>query len=396
MLRRVVGGLAGLSVVLGSLQGLTAGLAGASGPVPGNAPPAGTPPQVYPDKPAMLEYAVAPGAEACPSEEDFRVEVAILRGGRRDQDFRPVDVYDEESALVRVTLERLTTGKFRGTIEHVPAPGKPARPPEVMVNSECEDLVRDLAFPATLMLPLLAPPAPPAPATSPPCAPSGSEAPPSLPPPPAPAPPTANELPSVEPVCDPRRRGDPVNDRACLALLSALQSVYGPPVDPTVWLLGGGLMTLFYTSDPGAGLVLGVDVRSRRWSVAAEVQATLPAPVRAGPGLDADVSTFVGLIVPCVRFGETVRFVGCGVVGAGAYLSYDSQNATRWTDSYTIRIGPRAGVEVPLDNRFAFFASGEVSFSPTPIRLRYGDAGAWDTPVVSLFLSAGVSVRLGN
>ena len=53
--------------------------------------------------------------------------------------------------------------------------------------------------------------------------------------------------------------------------------------------------------------------------------------------------------------------------------------------------------EAAFSERFAFFASGELAFSPSPIRLFYEpDGGSWTTSVVSVFLSAGVSVRLNE
>lgn len=330
----------------------------------------------------MLKYVRAPGAELCPGEEEFRLEVAVVRDARRDLEFLPFDVHHDGTVLVRVTLGRTAGGKFRGTIEHIPPAGQPKAPSEEKVNSECEDLVRDLAFPASFFLPFLRRVA---------LDPSPCPACPPAPPPPAPARPLV-----LRPACDPDRKGDQENDAACMELLVRLQSIYVPPVDPTFWLTTGGLMTLVYTSDPGPGFSLGGDLRYERWSIALEAQVTLPAPVRVSALTDADVSTFVGLLVPCVRLGETVRFVGCGVIGAGAYLSYDTQHPIQAIIGETFRLGPRAGLEVPLGNRFTVFASGEVAFAPLLHQLDYlPDGGVWTQSPASVFLSAGVSFRLG-
>lgn len=377
MLRRVAGGLIASAV----------GLVSSSASAQASGPPPDAPEPEYPATPAMLQYVLKQGAEACPTEEDFRVEVAIVRDGRRDLEFLPFDAGDRERVLVRVTLERLPGGKLQGTIEHLPPPGTAARPPRVKVNSECEDLVRDLAFPASLFLPHLARPV---------CTPAEPSAPPA-PAPAAPPPGPPCEAPAPKPACDPDKDGDAANDEACKRLLARLEPKYGRRVDFS--LLGGGLMTLVYTSDPGPGLVIGAAVQGDRWSVAIEAQATLPAPVRVSPVYDADVSTFVGLVVPCVRLGKTVVFVGCGAVGAGMYLTYDSQAPAEVVTltTWTVRIGPRAGLEVPLGDRFAFFAWGEVSFAPHIVVLDYSPPPvSWEQSVASVFLSAGFSVRLGG
>jgi hypothetical protein len=344
----------------------------------------------YPDKPAMLEYVVRRGAETCPSIADFLVEVAIARDGRREQEFLPHDPADRDHALVRLTLERLAGGKLQGTLEHRPALGQPQRAPVVMVNSECEDLLEDLAFPASFYLPRIVRPTCEPPANGPTSPAPGPTAPRTLPAPPTPSPPAA-------PGCDPDAEGDAANDERCERLLGRLEKKYGRPVE--FWLLGGGLMTLAYTSDPGPGVLIGATVQGRRWSVGIEAQATLPAPVRVSPMYDADVSTFVGLIVPCVRLGEAVRFVGCGVVGGGLYLSHDSEAPEPQVSllAPTIRIGPRAGVEVPVGGRFTFFAWGEVSFAPIYQVLNYEPPPvSWSQSAASVFLSAGFSVRLGG
>jgi hypothetical protein len=342
----------------------------------------------------MLEYVRKPGAESCRDEEHFRLELAIQRDGRRDDEFLPYDLYDDTSVLVRITLERTPDRKFRGTIEHLPPPGQAAAPNVVEVNSECRDLLRDLAFSATIYLPYLERPACVT-VTEAPAAP----APPRSPVPAAVVQPPAEATPprqaAEEPRCDPDKDGDPANDRRCEDLLAKLAPKYGPRVEFS--LLGGGLMTLVYTSDPGPGVVIGASVGGKHWLVALEAQATLPAPVRVAPGLDADVSTFVGLVVPCVRLGETVRFLGCGVVGGGAWLSYDSQNPVKAIAAETIRIGPRVGLEVPFGDRFAFFAAAEVAFAPARRGLRYGPpVVTWEQSVASVFLSAGFSVRLAG
>ncbi len=360
-------------------------------PPAASAPP--SPPWVFPAEPAMLEYVLGPGTESCRDEEHFRLELAIVRDARRDKEFLPFDLYDDERVLVRITLSTTPAGKFQGVVEHVPPAGQVAAPEVVKVNSECKDLVRDLAFAAAAYLPFLERPkctqladAPcPAPVPSPVAPASATAA----------APPVQVEPRAQGAACDPDKDGDEANDEACERLLARLRTKYGRPVE--FWLLGGGLMTLVYTSDPGAGVVIGGAVQGKRWSVGLEAQVTLPAPVRVAPSRDADISSFVGLVVPCVRLGETVRFVGCGVVGGGAILSYDAENPVQSLSDWTVRLGPRAGVEVPLGDRFAFFASGEVSFAPVLQVLNYRPPlTSWVQSPASVFLSVGFSVRLGD
>ena len=348
----------------------------------------------------MLEYVLRPGTESCHDEEHFLLELAIHRDARRDGEFLPFDLYDDERVLVRVTVEKTAAGKFRGVVEHFPPPGQAKAPPVERVNSECRDLLRDVAFVASAYLPFLQRPA---------CAPLEV---------PAPAPVSAAQLPpgpvlaavvapsqaerpsSVERDCDPAKEGDAANDAACERLLARLRTKYGRRVE--FWLLGGGLMTLAYTSGPGGGFAIGGAVQGKHWSVGLEAQVTLPAFATTGaPGEDFDVSSFVGLVVPCARFGETVRFLGCGVLGGGAMLTWDAQATDyRETWSPTVRLGPRLGLEVPLGQRFAILAYGEVSFAPIQKRITYTGAGQpdrrWTQSPASVFLGAMFSVKLGD
>lgn len=343
--------------------------------------------QGFPDEPAILEYEKRPGAEECPGEEYFR-DLVELQRRTRDKEFLRPDPYDDASVVVRVTLER-ADGKFRGTITHLPPAGAEAEEPKVYVNSECVDLLRDLAFPASFFLPFV--PFPPPPASGP--------AAPQLPPVRCPACPPPAPPPRA---CDPQRKGDPDNDRACLALLATLGSIYGPRMDPSFWLGGGPLMTLLFTSDPGPGFFLTGILQGRHWSVGVEAQVTLPAPIRVdtpGGGADFDRSSFVGLLVPCGRVGEQVRFVGCAVLGAGAVISYDSQAPTLKTGvSEAFRLGPRAGVEVLLGDpkrpRVSLFAMGDLGFAPITADIAYNGVPVYKQNVASLFLSVGASFRL--
>ena len=366
------------------LRVLASGLCGAAAVLAAGAAAA----QGFPAEPAILEYERVAGAEECPGEDYFRDLIDLQRHTREKEFLRP-DPYDDTSVVVRVTLER-AGGKFRGTITHLPPAGTKAEDPKVYVNSECVDLLRDLAFPASFFLPFV-PFRPPA--ASCPAAPE---------PPPAPRPACSAPPPAPRPACDPGHRGDPDNDRACLALLAVLSSSYGPRMDPSFWLGGGPLMTLLFTSDPGPGFFLTGILQGRHWSVGVEAQVTLPAPVRVdtatGPA-DFDWSSFVGLVVPCGRVGERVRFVGCAVLGAGALIGYDSQAPTlKTTSNETFRLGPRAGVEVLLGDpkrpRVSLFAMGDLAFAPLQLGIRYNGEPVYLQNVASLFLSVGASFRL--
>lgn len=411
MLQALVGGagrLAGMVLVL--LVGLSTAWA-QEGPAavasdPSSLPPPAMPaaPWMFPAEPAMLEYVLRPGTESCRDEEHFRLELAIHRDARRDGEFLPFDLYDDERVLVRITVEKTAAGKFRGVVEHVPPPGQAKAPPVERVNSECRDLIRDVAFVASVYLPFLQRPAcvpleVPAPATVPPPAPVSAA---QLRPGPVLAvvvAPGQAERPSPdEQDCDPAKEGDAANDAACERLLARLQTKYGRRVE--FWLLGGGLMTLAYTSGPGGGFAVGGAAQGKHWSVGLEAQVTLPAYATTGaPDEDFDVSSFVGLVVPCARFGETVRFLGCGVLGGGAQLARDTQ-APSDKDAWgpAVRLGPRLGLEVPLGNRFAIQAYGEVSFAPVPFRITYKGAGEpdrrWTQSPASVFLGAMFSVKL--
>jgi hypothetical protein len=353
--------------------------------------------QGFPKEAARLEYERRPAAASCPDEAAFRQEVAILRHAR--DDFLPADPYDEQTVVVRITLDR-AGGRYRGTLTHVPPAGTPAEAPKVAVNSECEDLLRDLAFLATFFLPFLKTPQATVGPVCPVCPACAAPAEPVPVPARSPSPAPAEPSPFDPPRCDPEKIGDGANDQACKEMLARLKAKYGPPVEPAFWLSTGGLLTLAYTSEPGPGFSLGADARGRYWSVGVEAQVTFPAQATTGfADEDFDASTFVGMLVPCARWNsEKVHLFGCGALGAGGYLTYDSQAPGR-PDRIgpTIRIGPRLGLELPFGDRFAAYLFGEVSFAPIFKRVTYYETGRqWVQNPASVFLGAGFSVKLAD
>jgi hypothetical protein len=303
-------------------------------------PPAKPAPPNDPRRGPRLEYTQGPAA--CLTEQGFRDEVAIILDG--------VDHLDQTSAdKLSVKFERLKVEYYRGTLVYTDAAGK-SRPPTIKMYNNCEILGRWVAGTASGFVP---------------------EAP-KPPPEPTPLP----QLPACEvrPACGDSR----LPPSAAWAPLPAappgfqkFEVVARPPtflewlrkMDVTIALSTVALVGVGVTESVAPGFGLAADIRGKMFSLALEVRGTVPGTVYARVPIDPskhyseakiDVSEWTGLLVPCVRYSY---FVGCAVVQGGVLSG---------TNPYTdlplgmLSLGPRAGFEVPLGERFAVFGFGEL------------------------------------
>jgi hypothetical protein len=171
-------------------------------------------------------------------------------------------------------------------------------------------------------------------------------------------------------------------------------------MDLTYALSTGVLITANLTPNVGPGVWLGGELRAGPLSIGLELRSVLPSRVVVGP-YDADLSQYVGFVVPCGRYSY---FFGCVVAGAGAEVAHDSNGPSgpREAVDPLLQLGGRLGAELPFAaNRLAVRAWGEVLWSTPSVDLHYGTEGKpsyvrWDRPDVSAFFGAGLVVKLGD
>lgn len=146
----------------------------------------------------------------------------------------------------------------------------------------------------------------------------------------------------------------------------------------------------------GVGLSLGLEFRALppgRVTLHEPIDSTKPT-VPVG----VDVSTWAGVLVPCVRFAR--YFSGCVVGQLGALVEKGPVEVTSgWTGAF----GPRLGVEIPFAKRFAIVGIGELLFNPYRHSLTFKGPAPndpqgppanviWYEPAVSGLLGAGLAV----
>jgi hypothetical protein len=336
-------------------------------------------------EPARLEYTAAPG---CHDEETFHDAVASFMKG--------ADPFDENAAVVlRVTFKKVRGG-YRGTLQKIPAEGEPW-PEEERSGSTCDDAFNDIARLAAQSLSVPKPPTPPEELPELP-APETPQKPERLPPSPPATPPPAQPAPSRKVVA---RSLNPCGGSKHMNLSIGLSGIL--------------LLNMGYSDNVSPAFGLGLECRGMppTWggfglSFGLEFRGVPPARVTVREPIDPekatipqriDVSTWSGLVVPCLRFAK--YFSACAVGQWGALIMMNGPQQ-HW--SFTGALGPRLGVEIPFAERFAVLGLGEALFTPAPGGAGFKDPPIgdpqgkipnvfWREPVVSGFIGVGVAVR---
>jgi hypothetical protein len=342
-----------------------------------------------PDAP-RLEFKAPPG---CPDEATFRNWLAVI--------FKGVDRFDPSSpALLRVTIAKVPDG-YRGTAEYTPPGGEPWPITEQPTDARCgAALYQKVAEDASMYFDLSrkAP------------APADLSALPELPRPEAPPKPDTVSLPPPAPPPAPRP------PRVVATPISPLQEFWDY-MDLTIGLGGLAIVAVGYADNVAPGFGLGLEVigmppswgGSMGLSLGLEFRGMPPARVTAREPADpakaatkpgpVDVSTWTGLLVPCLRFAK--YFSGCGVAQVGAI---EAQGYVDHVRDVTAALGPRFGVEVPFAGRFVVFGFGEALFRTIGIEYAYTLPNietpnakppnvVWKQPDVSGFFGVGLAVR---
>jgi hypothetical protein len=292
---------------------------------------------------ARLEYALAPGARACPAEAALRAGVAARLG---HDPFRP----DAPSRLA-VAVRRRGAG-FAAAIQLRDAAGAVIWQDELQ-DDRCAALIEAVAL--AIAIELAPDPACPDPPPCPPAAP--------CPPPPASPPPCAPAAPA------PR----------------------SPPAPPRAlrFELGAGLLTsLGLTPSPGLGGAGFVRFRWSDVSIALEGRALAPAPVRADRGTPLDVASLAALAAPCAHLGY---FSGCGLAQLGA-LDVSGERVRSRDRFLLAAAGGRVALDIPLWRGLAARAHADVLVTFSPTTLLVNEHEVWTTPRLSGAAGAGLSM----
>jgi hypothetical protein len=172
-------------------------------------------------------------------------------------------------------------------------------------------------------------------------------------------------------------------------------------MDVTILVSAGALLTAGLTDTVGAGVQLGGEVRTERFSFGLEFRTSFPQTVVArqpvNPAWPAypvkfDYTQGSASLVPCFRFAT--YFGGCVVLAGLLQVTQDYAGSVTHAN---FGVGPRFTAELPLGEQFALFGYAEALFIPQPEGGQlYGDKSQnviWQQSIVSGFFGLGASVK---
>lgn len=172
---------------------------------------------------------------------------------------------------------------------------------------------------------------------------------------------------------------------------------YCSPVDIySVSLALGGVMSLNFTADPGAGAWLNAELRPvEAVSLGLEFRGLFPSRVVADIPVDPSkpsgspkepmISNLEAMLVPCFRYSW---LMACGVLHFGFSIAQTPARLSGWPIAGA---GPRLGIEIPFADRFFVRAQGDLLFNFTETGFVLLDQNLkWEQRIVSGFIGAGV------
>ena len=135
-----------------------------------------------------------------------------------------------------------------------------------------------------------------------------------------------------------------------------------PAPRPRVQLAAASFLAINSTPSPTAGFMLSLGARWPAFSLAVEGHVLVPRPldVTLAAGRAATVETMLLALagVPCAHLGY---FLGCGLVEVGQHqVRVRDLESTADASALYVAAGVRAGVELPLANRFALRGYGDL------------------------------------
>jgi hypothetical protein len=140
---------------------------------------------------------------------------------------------------------------------------------------------------------------------------------------------------------------------------------------------------------PAAGLLVGLGVEHRWWSVSAELRADSPASDAIG-SLEARTAFTGGNLVPCAYLWK--GYV-CGVLSLGAIQGEIVGASPSRRATFHAMIGPRLGLSIPIVRWLSLDGHVDASYALTTTTLRVGGNDVWATSTVSALVGIGIVGR---
>jgi hypothetical protein len=141
-----------------------------------------------------------------------------------------------------------------------------------------------------------------------------------------------------------------------------------------------------------AGPALDVTLRYRSFSFGLEGRVALPVTATLGGGHEITSWLAAATLSPC---SQPRHVFACALVSIGAVMSESPGIAlTSPTPSLLVSAGPRAGVEVPLSERFALRLHGDLALRLTPITIEAGDDVMWAAPAFAGLVGIRLVLKL--
>jgi hypothetical protein len=148
-------------------------------------------------------------------------------------------------------------------------------------------------------------------------------------------------------------------------------------------LLGGGLVFVGLTGEPGGGVWLAGELlgaRTRTYSFALETRFLFPSRViEEATKKPFEVSTVMVAMVPCARW---YGLLGCAVVDMSAFIAGNGLPSTVYPLSIGVGVGPRLAAQIPLSEAkligLRIFADLRFALGRTPLADNHADAKEYD------------------
>jgi hypothetical protein len=302
---------------------------------------------------ARLIYSRARGAESCPEEEALRRAVALRVG------YDPFFAWAKKTIVAR--MARISPRAFVASVDLIDENGMEHGARALHTEGECGELLDAVALaiaiaidPRSLMPRSTAPDAPPPPPTNAPHAAA----------PPSPA----------TPLPEPQ---------------FAAES--SPPLPLIFEGSAGAVASVGVAPLPAAGLALGVSVRSRRVSLAAE--GRIDAPVSAGATGGGSIVSWLATaaLIPCAH---ALPLFVCALGEAGAIQASSEGIADQRSQSVLwLAVGGRFGVLLPLQGDTLLRVRADVVGNLNPRTFQLNGRDQWTLPPAAGSFGADVVVH---
>jgi hypothetical protein len=317
--------------------------------------------------PTRLVYARAPSAAECPDEPALTAAVAARLG------YDPFSPWGDQTILATIST---SNGGLLGQAQLIDHDGIAQGSREVRApGGDCGELILSLALAISITLDPLQVNAP-----------AGPD------PDAEPAPPVDVEVavvsdanavsPAAEPATAPK---PPVTD-------AALAPSFRAPVSSTWRGQASAFGAFALAPDVSFGGRLGLEARWRRWSLALEAWAALPATSEVPGGGAIESSLLAAAVVPCFEVLPHTRLCALGSLGSlsTAGREIDSPRAERVLHATA---GGRASVTWALGNRLELLASIDLAASLNRPSFQLDRREVWRPGPLLTVLGLGASVR---